>query len=170
MFYSHGSGLSIEPVMAIRIKPIEEIHRKISSRNNNIDIIDTKVDVYKLDDNTDGIYRKNSSLSIACNDKNETENAVNLIIYCFENAALEYFDRYSSVSDIDSAINDNPEYKSVLTGSVEPLRYIIGLIVAKLNNNPSLDQLIGSYSQKINAIPFDPVRFKKEFSDLLHVL
>jgi hypothetical protein len=114
------------------------------------------------EENADGIFRKNPFLNFYFNDEDSLNGCIDFLVYCFENAALPYFEEYDTLNKIDNALNNNPDYLSKHL-VINPLRCIIGLIIAKLLNKQNYNDLMSIYDKQIQIAS---IEYIQEFNNL----
>lgn len=64
--------------------------------------------------------------------------------------AVPFFQNYNTVNDIDKLLNENPSEKVIYLDNL-PWRIIIGLIAAKLNQNPKYNELRDYYKGEVES-------------------
>src|SRR5882757_5500371 len=86
----------------------------------------------------------------------------NVIPIRFEEYVLPYFNLNSSVSRVDELLNRN-QRELIIHQWLYPHRAIMGVIAAKLTNNPKFDELVTIYDEELKeAAP----NYKQEFRNL----
>jgi|GEM_PF-1865529 len=145
-------GFMIEPYIDINIPEIERYYKEININaelKNDWDFITVGNSIANLLANPDGINRRrNQSLDLFVFKEQHLENVALEILKQFKQVALPYFLANNTVKKVDELLNKCPrEYCVHMSNDL--FRFIKGLIAAKLNNNPQLENLLSIYTQLI---------------------
>lgn len=145
-------GFLIEPHANINIPMIEKYYKEITLNSflkTEWDFITIGNSIAELRANPDGIARKiNLSLDLIVFEEEHIQSVVRELINQFKEVALPYFLANSTVKKVDELLNKHPrEYSVHMINDL--FRFVKGLIAAKLNNNPRLDELFALYSNLI---------------------
>jgi len=171
-YYYHigGNSTEIEPWIYIQDKSIAKFYSNFSAWDKQFikgklySIGGRMTDIYKLED-----YEPNNKNFGEIRWSVETYSDIDTILPMISNAidiiALPYFNKYSSIETIEGILNDT---SNILTKHcmLNPLRFIHGLIAAKLTNNPKFSELKEFYINYFldNDIPEE---WMKDFMKIL---
>lgn len=167
LFYKENSGsIFVEPQLRIKIKKIEDIYHDVTSKdakyndgtttlgNNFIAIIN----YYEKGDEKGG---KAANLKYLVENETDIDTLIKVILNRFEEYALPYFNSNSSVAEADKLLNENPRDLSV-HNLIYPIRASIGIIAARLNDNPNFENLVAIYEEELeDANPINKQEFDK---------
>nr|WP_295871557.1 hypothetical protein [uncultured Chitinophaga sp.] len=172
-FIKNGTkGFLIEPFIWVGINEIEQYYKKITLNTElkkETDFVTIGNSIASLLSNPDGLYKKrNESLNLLITDDSQIEVVVAGLLQQFKEVALPYCQANTSVSRVDELLNFMPnEYK--VNAANDIFRITKGLIAAKLNRNPQLNDLIDIYDQQLIDRDMDEVH-KKEMERLKTIL
>ncbi len=170
VFMRKDAGILVEPVVRIKIRPIEDIYHKVATKDEEyFEGTDTLGNnLGRIIDHFEKGAQQNTNSKMKYLIENEKDIAIlkKVIPNKFEQYALRYFDNYSSVAKTDELLNSNPREISIHNW-LYPLRACLALIAAKINHNPRYDELVNIYEQELeNAAD----NYRKEFSLLKNIL
>lgn len=156
LVHVYGGYWQVTPHIYIRNREIEEYYDRLT--NSTIDFVTIGGELSVL-----MTKQLNPSEPIKYNIATESQ-----LNYCISDISQkmnsfgeEYFEKYNNLSALDKILNDQPELRSIHM-IVNPTRCIRGLIVAKLINNPKIENLIHIYSQKMEDVnPESQTEFSK---------
>jgi hypothetical protein len=140
-------GIVVTPHIYIRHNKVEELVTKFSESDNK-EMITIGNDLSCI------IYNCNepiSKISFLINDEFDIKNTVNKIVKLINTIGEDFFLKFRTIESVDYAINLNPESQTALL-NVNPSRCIRGLIIAKLVNNPNLNNLTKIYSTRMELV------------------
>ena len=145
-------GFLVEPYIWIHIKAIEKYYREITTNTiikEDIDFVTMGNSIAGLLANSDGLYKnRNRSLDLLIFSEKDILYVAEQLIARFKETALPYCLNNSNIASVDKFANTDPnEYKVHLSN--DNYRIIKGLIAAKLNNNPRLQDLIDVYDRQL---------------------
>jgi hypothetical protein len=133
-------GWRIQPDVAVRIDRVEEIFHRTSGFEPR----------YQKDTPTVGgaigniMQGDNRACEFLLESDSDIASVSQESVRVFREFAVPYFNRFSSLSEIDAELNDAPTERT--PHRVAPwLRCAPGLIVAKLTGRPNYDQLVDIY-------------------------
>jgi len=163
-------GIYIEPRWAIQITSMLNVYHQITLKDKaswaDTTVLDNSLGqlIEYIDENNENGSGKRMRYLIAKDE--DVEILQKVIPIRFEEYVLPYFNKNSSIERIDELLNTSPQ-RLVIHHWLNPHRAIMGIIAAKLNNNPKLDELIMIYGQKLEkAAP----NYQKEFENLIRLL
>lgn len=147
-----AKGFQVEPYIEINIPKIEKYYKEITINKElktEWNFITLGNSVANLLANPDGINRKrNQSLDLFVFDESHIKPVADELLKQFKEVALPYFLTNNTVAKVDELLNKHPkEYCVHLYNDI--FRFVKGLIAAKLNKNPKLDQLLQIYDSLI---------------------
>lgn len=149
---SGAKGFLIEPYATIHISEIEKYHNKITTNEMyKKDWSHSTIgnSVANLFANPDGINRKkNQSLDLHVFDERHIPLVAEQLLIQFKNFSLPFFLNNNTIERADELLNKHPIEDCVYMNN-DNYRIIKGIIAAKLNNNPNLDELIKIYDKQI---------------------
>lgn len=145
-------GYLIEPYIWINVKEIEKIYREITLNKvikSDTDFKTIGNSVAGILANPDGLYKnRNKSLDLFVFEEKHMAHVGVELFKRFKGVALPYFLNNGNVPTVDKLINTKPNEYKVHTQN-DNHRIIKGIIAAKLNNNPSLNELIDIYYEQL---------------------
>lgn len=147
-----AKGFLIEPYIWINVKEIEKYYRSITLNTvikTDVDFITIGNSIAGLLSNPDGLYlHKNKSLDLHVFEEKHIPIVAEQLLKRFKEVALPYCLNNATVAMVDKLINTKPdEYKVHMRN--DNYRILKGLIAAKLNNNPYLEDIINIYDKQI---------------------
>ena len=138
---------SIEVRLYISQKKIEHIYESIVGKSHKLTLGNTIDRIYA---SPDGRKVVNSNLLIRIYFDEDIAAAVESMENYYKTIAKPYFEKYQTLSAIDDIINNPPfEHNPAHVGGNSDDRYMKGLIVARLVNNPNYEQLVVTYDEAI---------------------
>lgn len=167
LFTKKTEGIYVEPTIRLKSKHIEDIYHQVAKKEpkyfdgtktlgNNL----FKISKYfeegiekDIDEKQRYIIEEESDINIL----------VDVISDRFEEYGLKYFEENSSVARIDYLLNKYPRDISIHNW-LYPLRDCIGIIAAKLNENPDFNTLKGIYQEEMKEAV---APYKEEFNRLI---
>ena len=170
IFTKKTDGIYVEPTLRLKSHRIEEIYHKVAKKNskyfegtktlgNNL----FKIEKYLIEDINADPDEKQQYL---VEENNDIDVLIKVISEKFITYRLKYFEKSSSISSIDLLLNNNPRDISIHNW-LYPMRACLGIIAAKLNNNPIYYELKQIYSEEMQEA-VSP--YKEEFEELLRML
>lgn len=111
-------------------------------------------------------YKKNPTTYWLIENSNDLENFIFNFKSNFEEIILPYFNENSTIERVDYLLNSYP-LKMSIHNYIYPLRANIGIIAAKLNNNPNFNDLIKIYEKELDEAEEN---YKNEFFKLISIL
>jgi len=147
-----AKGFLIEPYIWVNVKEIERYYREITLNTilkNESDFVTIGNSIANLLANPDGLYEKrNQSLNLHVFEEGHIPLVAAQLLKQFNEVALPYCLNNATISMIDKLVNIKPDdYKVHMRN--DNYRILKGLIAAKLNNNPHLEELIKIYDKQI---------------------
>jgi hypothetical protein len=171
LLYSKEPGaVKVEPVIAIKVHDIENIYHKVAVKSP--EYFDStsclRNNLFKIGNylTTNSMIDTDEKKSFLIEEENDITILSKVIPERFEEMALPYFNANSSVKRVDELLNSHVRELSVHKG-IYPLRASIGIIAAKLNNNPEYQNLVEIYESKLQDAAKD---YKQEFMQLKELL
>ncbi len=166
-----AKGFLIEPYIWLNVKPIEKYYKEITLNTvikNDTDFKTIGNSIASLLSNPDGIYRhRNKSLGLLVFEEMHIPLVVEQLLKEFKEVALPYCLNNASVAMVDKIVNTKPEeYKVHMMN--DNYRILKGIIAAKLNCNPNLDEIISIYEKQI--VDRDMYIATDEMARLLEIL
>jgi hypothetical protein len=147
-----AKGFQLEPYATIHIPEIEDYFKEITTNKElktEWSITTIGNSIANLLANPDGINRnRNQSLDLYVFDESHIKLVANELSKQFKKVALPYFITNNTVAKIDELLNEHPKEYCVHMSN-DLYRFIKGLIAAKLNKNPKLNQLLEIYKSLI---------------------
>jgi hypothetical protein len=142
-FYNDPDGLRVTPTAAIRFHKVEEIFHLSSNfpRKYQNDTHTIVSEIWRWLGSKDSYQYKIRS------DSDIVPVARNLILD-FNQKALNYFQKYSSLKQIDSLLNDDPHQDSVHQ-IMDYARCSRGIITAKLCHRDNYHELASIYRERM---------------------
>jgi len=166
-----AKGFLIEPYAWVNILEIEKYYKEITLNTvikEDLDFITIGNSIANLIANPDGFYSsRNNSLDQHVFKEEDIHIVAQNVFKLFKEVALPYFLNNSTIQMVDRLINSKPhEYKVHMQN--DNFRILKGLIAAKLNENPRLEELIETYDKQI--IDRDMYNAKEEMERLKSIL
>jgi len=165
-----SDGVYIEPRWSIQLKDILDIYNQVTVKDKEF-LIYTPVLGNSLGQLIEYVDEKNErgsgkKMQYLAEKEEDIEILKKVIPLRFEEYVLPYFNMNSTVARVDELLNTHPQ-ELVIHQWLNPHRAIIGVIAAKLNNNPRLDDLLHIYGEKFEkAAP----NYQREFENLIRFL
>jgi hypothetical protein len=156
-FLNRGNGWDVDFGMLIRLNEVENIYHKGSYFDKKYHVttptIGINIGTYLNDEENNRMFLDEDS------DLNEFYT---LTVRLFKEVALPFFEKYNSIKNLDKAINVE-EGESIFSG----LKYEgnLGIILAKLTNNPKFDFFENKYRNYYKE--FCKGFYLKEYEDVL---
>jgi hypothetical protein len=168
-FYDYKSNVQVEIKVSIKIKVIEDIYYDIVKENGTL-----YDDIKTLTANIGAIIAYKDK-GIMVGGPNRTK-----IVYLIENEddakllsdvipkrineyVLPYFEENTSVQRVDYLLNNDINSISIHHFNL-PSRACIGVIAAKLNNNPKMFQVVNNYRERLQAVKEN---FRNQFENVV---
>lgn len=147
-----AKGFLIEPYIWAGVKVIEKYYKQITINKElktDVNFVTVGNSIANLLANVDGLYaHKNKSLDLHVFEERHIPLVATQLLKQFKDVALPYCLNNASVPIVDKLINTKPEEYKVHTRN-DNTRILKGIIAAKLNDNPHLDELIKIYDKQI---------------------
>ncbi|ANH81960.1 hypothetical protein A8C56_14165 [Niabella ginsenosidivorans] len=165
LIHKNEDGVFIEPRWSIKIPSILDIYHKVATKEKQY-YEDTPVLENSLGElieyfdngNTTG---SGKSMEYLVETEDDIQTLIKVIPKRFEKYVLSYFNKNSTVDQIDKLLNENPRKLSIHQW-LYPLRACMGLIAAKIMNNPRINELVDIYEQELqDALPAYRIEFEK---------
>lgn len=166
-----AKGVLIEPYIWINVKEIEKVYKEITQNTElktDAHFITIGNSIANLIANPDGLYRnRNKSLDLLIFEEENIALVAGQLLEQFKEVALPYCLNNGTFGMVDKVVNTKPdEYKVHMQN--DNYRILKGIIAAKLNNNPDLDELIKIYEKQI--VERDMYNATEEMSRLKDIL
>ena len=149
---SNAKGFLMEPYAWITLLEIEKYYKEITSNTQlkeDVDFITVGNSIANLLANPDGLYsHRNKSLDLHVFRESDIDLVSDNLFEIFKKVAVPYFANNASIQMIDKLVNSKPNEYKVHTQN-DNYRILKGLIAAKLNGNPRLEELIQIYDKQI---------------------
>jgi hypothetical protein len=167
-----SKGFLIEPYIWINVKAIEIFYKEVTINKElktDTDFKTLGTRIAELIANPDGIHKKwNQSLNLFVFEEIHIKEVGKKLIEHFEKIVFPYYTNNANIKMVDHLLNKNPtEYCVHMSNDL--LRFIKGLIAAKLNKNLKLEQLFKIYEGLIVARDM-PSDCKEEMRRLKSIL
>ncbi|MHB2154390.1 hypothetical protein ACX8XN_08325 [Calditrichota bacterium GD2] len=171
IFYKNKDGsITVEPVIRIKLKRIEEIYHKVTLKDKKyLDATSTiSINLGKLIEHIENGINKDTNNDLRYLIENEQDILILIKVLKdkFERYVVPYFEKYSTLKKIDEILNINPKEISIHNW-LYPMRACIALIAAKLSNNPKYDELLKIYDEELEDAAEN---YKIEFARLKKLL
>lgn len=145
-------GFLVEPFAYVNIPQIEKYYKEITLNTelkNDFHFLTIGNSIADMLANPDGIYRKrNESLDLFVFQDQHLQFVVSELVKLFKHFVLPFFLENNTIAKVDELLNSCPlEYSVYMSNDL--LRFVKGLIAAKLNKNPRLDKLLSIYSNRV---------------------
>lgn len=138
---------SLDVRLYISQKEIEKVYESIIGKSHKLTIGNTINRIYASNNGREVV---NADLCINLYFDDDIEAAVESLEDYYTAIAKPYFAKYQDLKSIDEIINNPPfEYSPADVGVGLEERCTKGLIVARLVDNPSYEQLVASYDEVI---------------------
>jgi hypothetical protein len=171
IFYKQDDAVFIRPLVRIKVKAIEDTYHKISKKHEQFNEDTTTLggnlgEIMKYYETGTDSLSENMNTRYLIENEGDVEDLIKAIPERFKNYVLPYFKSNSSVKSVDELLNTEPSEMSI-HNHLYPIRACIGIIAAKLNNNPDFDEIVQTYEENLtNANPDN----KYEFLELKKIL
>lgn len=147
-----AKGFLVEPYIWIHLNEIEKYYKQITLNSvikNDIDFVTLGNSIASLLANPDGLYKnRNKSLELFILNEKDISYVEDQLVKKFKEVAMPYCLSNANIASVDKLANTYPnEYKVNLSN--DNYRIIKGIIAARLNNNPSLNELIKIYDNQL---------------------
>lgn len=147
-----AKGFLIEPYIWAGVKEIEKYYKQITINKElktDVNFVTIGNGIANLLANSDGLYaHKNKSLALHVFDERHIPIVAAQLLKQFKEVALPYCLNNATVAMVDKLVNTKPDDYKVHTMN-DNYRILKGIIAAKLNNNPHVDELIKIYDKQI---------------------
>jgi hypothetical protein len=160
IFLTRSEGLEINPVVLLRKNLVEDIYHKASYFETKYHKTTSTIGIALENFHNDGNgYR----LSLA----SETDilPCYHRILYLFNNVAIPFFEKYSSLEELDREVNTETR-ESIFSGP--KYEGNLGIILAKLVDNPHYFKLEEKYRNYYKQI--DNGFYLSEYEGIIEVL
>lgn len=142
----------VEPYIWLGVKEIEKYYKLITINKElktDVNFVTIGNGIANLLANPDGLYaHRNKSLDLHVFDERHIPMVATQLLKQFKEVALPYCLNNASVAMVDKLVNTKPDEYKVHTMN-DNTRILKGIIAAKLNNNPHLEELIKIYDKQI---------------------
>jgi hypothetical protein len=166
LFYKEGGSILIRPVVRIKIKSIEDVYHKVSKKKAEYNDATTTLgnnlgEIIKYYETGRDNLSEYMNMRYLIEDKKDIEILKKVIPERFHDYALPYFDSNCSIKSVDQLLNTTPREMSIHNG-LYPIRACIGLIAARLNNNPDFNEIVKIYEEELaDANPDNKAEFEE---------
>ncbi|GEM52630.1 DUF4304 domain-containing protein [Empedobacter brevis] len=162
-FHKKSDKIYLKLEIIIKLSEIENVYKSITNiegrpyltLGNDFLILKNKAD--------DFCYKKKPTNYWLIENDNDIENIVNNFESHLIEIILPYFNDNSSIERVDYLLNSYP-LKMSIHNYLYPLRANIGIIAAKLNNNPNYDELVDIYMKELENAEEN---YKNEFLKII---
>jgi hypothetical protein len=138
---------SLDIRLFINQKKIEDIYESIVGKSYKQTL---GAEIGVIYSSPDGRKVTNNTLHLLLEKNEDIPVAINTLKEYYELIAMPYFERYSNLEVIDDIMNNPPfEHNPAHVGGTSANRYMKGLIVAKLVDNSSYENLVSTYDEAI---------------------
>jgi hypothetical protein len=170
LVFKKDDSIYLEPRWSIKLPEILEMYHKVAMKDKKF-FRDTPVlenSLGELIEYTDSGNHTGSGKSMQYLIENEEDLAIlmRVIPKRFKEYVLPYFDANSTIERVDKILNENPRELSIHQW-LYPLRACMGLIAARLVNNPMYDDLARIYKEELQDAT---TTYKLEFERLTKLL
>lgn len=142
-----SNHFSIDVRLYISQTEIENIYERIVKKSQRLTIGNS---IERIFGSPDGREVVNANMVINLYFDEDVEAAVESLENYYTKIAKPYFDKYQTLESIDDIINHPPfENNPAHVGGIFATRCMKGLIVARLVNNPSYENLVTTYDEAI---------------------
>lgn len=147
-FYKKTGHISIKPEVRIKIESIDKVYKSITTIENRPycalgNHLFEIVRYLETGNETDRGELSNWLVE----DEEDVQKLIEVIPEYLEESILPYFEENSSLDRVDILLNKSPRDMSVHNW-LYPLRANVGIIAAKLNNNPKYGELLTVYDEE----------------------
>ncbi|MBG9376077.1 hypothetical protein I5907_07515 [Panacibacter sp. DH6] len=147
-----AKGFLVEPFIWVNVKEIEKYYKEITLNTvikSDTDFKTIGNSIAAILANPDGLYKsRNKSLDLHVFEEKHITYVANQLLKHFKEVGLPYCLNNATAAMVDRIINTKPNDYKVHTQN-DNYRILKGIIAAKLNNNPSLDELIKIYDKQL---------------------
>ena len=147
LFHVRSHEIAIEVFALIYYIPAEKLYKKASG----ISMETIGNEIGKLFRNPDGKMVDHRSEDICISERSELDFVVEKVLSMFNSVALPYYQRFNTIDDIDSVLNDNPTEVSV-HANAQYFRCPNALIVAKLAKRQDYNELEKIYNERMSTV------------------
>jgi hypothetical protein len=159
--YEKDKGYTVSPSVAIRIEEVEKIFHMVSGfepkyQKDSPTIWPTIKDLQGAKDGYE--YELNSFEDIY--------PLAKTLFEIFEDIALPFLEKYSSITELDKLLNSNPENGGSIFNTTYK-RFYRDLIVARLAERENYKQIVEIYREHLSRID---IRYLRDFEKLVKIL
>lgn len=163
-------GIYVEPRWSIKLKEILDIYHKVATKEKKYfkytPVLENSLgELIEYVENGNETGSGKSMQYLIENDE-DVLTLTKVIPKRFEEYVLPYFEKNSNIEKVDQLLNRNPR-ELCIHQWLYPLRACIGIIAAKLAENPHYNELLCIYEEELHdAVP----AYKEEFERLKSIL
>ncbi|MHA4810292.1 hypothetical protein ACX0G9_19420 [Flavitalea flava] len=161
-----SNSYSLNVRLYISQKEIEDILERIIGKLRYRKTLGQELGrIYKSQDGREVV---NGDLVIWLRQDEDVESAIETLEWYYKDIAYPYFDRYNTLATIDDIINNPPfNHCPAHVGGNFDERFMKGLIVARLVDNPNYEKLAAIYDEAIketmNAVSIENYHKVREY-------
>jgi len=151
--YAHyGRVLWIKPLIRLNFDRIRDIYQQNTSYKSrpHVCIGNHLLEIERYVKNGETTKRVFANHSWEVEKEEEVVELVDRLKEYFQSVIKPYFDENNTIARVDELLNKEPFVPSIHNNLI-PLRACVGLIAAKLNNNPGFEELLSSYDEVIKT-------------------
>jgi len=144
-FYKEVRGYRIQPAIHLRSHTMDQIYHKISGVKPKERVYDTAIAfvIWR-------VFGKEKTYECKLESEDDVKPAAQKLIRVFKKIALPFFDKYTSIADIDRLYNSDPETPNYWMYLVDFwTRIAYATIAAKLAGNPRYQTLVRKYKEAL---------------------
>ncbi|MEQ1677947.1 MAG: hypothetical protein ABL876_14660, partial [Chitinophagaceae bacterium] len=170
LFYAYPNEILVKPVFKIKLHLIEDIYHQVTQKEKSYNeetqtLGNSLGQIMKHYDNSDRIGTT-EDISYKIENEDDIEILKKVIPERFKEYILPYFNKNSSIEQVDKLLNEFPRELSIHNRPY-PIRACIAIIAARLVRNPNYNELLKIYDEEtVDANPEN----RKEFEDLAKLL
>jgi hypothetical protein len=149
MLTSWSKSYELSVRIFISQNKVEDIYELILGKSHRLTLNQNMIErIYYSPDGRKIV--KGDSMGIWIKKDEDTENAIEVLKIYYNNIAKSYFETFTTLEAFDSFINNPPfDHCPAYVGGSTTDRFIKGLIIAKLVNNPNYNKLVSIYDELI---------------------
>jgi len=163
LFHKKGDKIYLKLEIIMKLLDIENIYKSLSEINERpyLTLGNDFLILRKKENDFD--YKKEPTTYLLIETNEDIENIIINFKLNFREIILPYFNENSTIEKVDYLLNRYP-LKMSIHNYLYPLRANIGIIAAKLNNNPNYNQLIDIYRKEMKDAEEN---YKNEFFKII---
>lgn len=166
LFHKKENKIYLKLEIIIKLLDIEHIYQSVTNIDGRpyLTIGNDFLILRNKEDDFD--YKKKPTTYWLIETDKDVENIIINFEYNFNETILPYFNENSKIERVDYLLNSYP-LKMSIHNYLYPLRANIGIIAAKLNNNPNYEKLIKEYIKELEDAEEN---YKNEFQKIIEIL